>query len=147
MAISGCDPATNVGPLDTRSSKLSSLSGDIAHIRLSDAVVNDTYLSFTSSSETQDIDVLISRLEKVAQTWEHFLFLSGGKLNLAKFSWFIVRWEWKQGRLVIPPIEAKDRDVMIYHGENVQEPYIIKRTEPDESMHMLGVYMNPLGNF
>ena len=74
----------------------SSLSGNIVQSRLSDAFVDDTSLGFTSSSDNTDINGLITRLEKVAQTWEHLLFLSGGKLNLAKCSWFIVRWEWKR---------------------------------------------------
>jgi hypothetical protein len=125
----------------------SSLSGDIIHKRLSDAFVDDTSLSFTSSSDSIDIDDLITQLEKVAQTWEHLLHLSGGKLNLAKCSWFIVRWEWKQGRPVIRPIVATDREVRISQGKNVQDSSIIKRTELDESTRMLGVFMNSLGDF
>jgi hypothetical protein len=125
----------------------SSLSGDISHTRLSDAFVDNTFLSFTSSSDSIDIDDLITRLEKVAQTWEHLLYLSGGKLNLAKCSWFIVRWEWKQGRPVIRPIVATDREVRLYQGHNVQDSSIIKRTELDESTRMLGVFLNPLGDF
>ena len=54
----------------------SSLSGDTVHTRLSDAFVNNASLSFTSSSDYSYIDDLITRLEKVAQTWEHLLYLS-----------------------------------------------------------------------
>lgn len=125
----------------------SSLSGDIVHNRLSDAFVDDTSLSFTSSSDTIDIDDLIARLEKVAQTWEHLLHLSGGKLSLAKCSWFIVCWEWTKGRPVIRPIEDMDRKVRIYHGNDENNPSIIKRTKLDESTRMLGVFVNPLGDF
>ena len=125
----------------------SSLSGDIVHTRLSDAFVDDTSLSFTSSSHDTDINELIVRLEKIAQTWEHLLYLSGGKLNLAKCSWFIVRWTWTNGRPVIRPIMEKDRDVRVYHGNNAQDASKIKRTAPDESTRMLGVLMNPLGDF
>lgn len=125
----------------------SSISGDMVHTRLSDAFVDDTSLSFTSSSDTNDIDDLIARLEKIAPTWEHLLHLSGGKLNLAKCSWFIVRWEWTKGRPVIRPIAATDREVKIYHGTDKHNPSIITRTKPDESTRMLGVFMNPLGDF
>ncbi|KAI2503170.1 hypothetical protein MHU86_11273 [Fragilaria crotonensis] len=118
--------------------------GDMVHTRLSDAFVDDTSLSFTSSSDTNNIDDLIARLEKIAQTWEHLLHLSGGKLNLAKCSWFIVRWEWTKGRPVIRPIAATDREVKIYHGTEKHNPSIITRTKPDESTRMLGVFMNPL---
>jgi hypothetical protein len=125
----------------------SSLSGDIVHKRLSDAFVDDTSLSFTSSSDDTDLNELIARLEKVAQTWEHLLFLSGGKLNLAKCSWLIVRWEWTNGRSVISPVKTTDRDVRVYQGTNTQDASIIRRTALDESTRMLGVLMNPLGDF
>jgi hypothetical protein len=72
-----------------------SVSGDISHSRLADAFVDDTSLSCTSSSDDADINDTITRLEHIAQTWEHLLHLSGGKINLSKCSWFIVRWEWK----------------------------------------------------
>ncbi|KAI2493764.1 hypothetical protein MHU86_20769 [Fragilaria crotonensis] len=94
--------------------KLSVPSGGIVHTRLSDAFVDDTPLSFTSSSNDTDIDDLIARLKKVAQTLEHLLFLSGGgKLTLAKCSRFIVRWEWTKGHPVIRPIAATDREVRV----------------------------------
>ena len=125
----------------------SSLSGDIVHKRLSDAFVDDTSLSFTSSSDDTDLNELIARLEKVAQTWEHLLFLSGGKLNLAKCSWLIVRWEWTNGRSVISPVKTTDRDVRVYQGTNTQDASIIRRTALDESTRMLGVLMKPLGDF
>jgi hypothetical protein len=125
----------------------SSLSEDLVHTRLSDAFVDDTSLSFTSSSDDNDVNALITRLEKVAQTWEHLLYLSGGKLNLAKCSWFIVKWEWKQGRPVIRPIVNTDRAVQLYHGDKVNELSLIRRTELEESTRMLGVFMNPLGDF
>lgn len=39
----------------------------------------------------------------VPQTWEHLLHLSGGKVNLSKCSWFIVKWEWVKGHPIICP--------------------------------------------
>ena len=77
----------------------------------------------------------------------NLLYLSGGKLNFAKCSWFIGRWEWKQSRPVIRPIVPKDRDVKIYHYAEVHASTIIKLTELEESTCMLGVCMNPLGDF
>jgi hypothetical protein len=68
------------------------ISGGRIHSRSSDALVDYTLLGFTSNDDTSYED-LIRRLQEVAQTWEHLLFLSGGKLNLSKCSWFILRWE------------------------------------------------------
>ena len=71
----------------------SSPSGSLRHSRLSDAFVDDTYLGFTSVSDTESFESLVDRLQTIAQKWEHLLFLSGGKLNLTKCSWYILRWE------------------------------------------------------
>ena len=124
-----------------------SVSGDISHSRLADAFVDDTSLSFTSSSDDADINDLITCLEHIAQTWEQLLHLSGGKLNLAKCSWFIVRWEWKKGRPVIRPIETLDKEIQITQGTNVSDPCSIRCTALNESSRMLGVFLNPLGDF
>jgi hypothetical protein len=56
------------------------LSGARPHSRLCDAFVNDTPTGFTSSSDDGfTYDDLISKLQHIAQTWEHVLHLSGGK--------------------------------------------------------------------
>ncbi|KAI2491350.1 hypothetical protein MHU86_23204 [Fragilaria crotonensis] len=70
------------------------VSGARRHSRSSDAFVDDTSVGFTSSDDTSFTD-LIARLEETAQTWEKLLSLSGGKLNLTKCSWYVLRWEWK----------------------------------------------------
>lgn len=95
-----------------------SLSGDLVHSRLVDAFVDDTSLVFFTSNKLDEtsMDDKIQRLQQIVQTWEHLLHLSGGKLNLAKCFWFIVRWEWKQGRPIIRPTQAVDRDICLYQG-------------------------------
>jgi hypothetical protein len=118
---------------------------ELTHSRLSDAFVDDTYLGFTSSSPSS-LESLVSKLKNVAQTWEHLLFLSGGKLNLSKCSWYIVRWEWEKGRPALRPIRPTDPTIQIRHG-NSMETTTIKRATLDESSRMLGVLLNPLGDF
>ena len=59
------------------------ISGARPHARIADAFVDDTNVGFTSSDEST-YEELVSRLQTVAQTWEHLLHLSGGKLNLKK---------------------------------------------------------------
>ena len=111
----------------------SSLSGDIAHSRILDAFVDDTSLSLTSSVTDLDANVLITRQEKIAQTWEHLLYLSGGKLTMAKCSWFTIKWEWKLGCPVIRLLLSTGREVRLYHGDEVQKSSAIRHTAPDES--------------
>ena len=59
-------------------------SGARPHARLSDAFVDDTSMGFTSTADDRTYDELVGTLERIAQTWEHLLYLSGGKLNLSK---------------------------------------------------------------
>ena len=84
------------------------ITGDYAHSRLVDAFVDDTSMGSTSDSDSATLNDVISRLQIIAQTWEHLLFLSGGKLNLGKCSWYVLRWEWDKGRPVISPIKPDD---------------------------------------
>jgi hypothetical protein len=124
----------------------SSPKGDIQHSRLSDAFVDDTYLGFTSSDDTATLESLISRLQDIAQTWEHLLFLSGGKLNLSKCSWYILRWEWEQGRPSLRPILATDPQLRLRQGSS-DKLTTIRQSKLEDSQRMLGVLLNPLGDF
>ena len=94
----------------------------------------------------QNYDQMINRLQEIAQTWEHILFLSGGKLNLSKCSWYVLSWEWKSGRTCLRPILPSDPTISLHQG-NHTEVSEIKRTDPAESTRMLGVYLNPMGDF
>ena len=124
----------------------SSPKGDLQHSRLSDAFVDDTYLGFTSSDDTATLESLINRLQAIAQTWEHLLFLSGGKLNLSKCSWYILRWEWEQGRPSLRPISATDPQLRLRQGSS-EVLTTISRSKLEDSHRMLGVLLNPLGDF
>ena len=121
------------------------LSGS-PHSRLCDAFVDDTSVGFTSSNETETLEGLISRLQRVAQTWEHLLYLSGGKLNLSKCSWYVLRWEWQNGRPCLQKIRPIDPKLSLVQG-SMDQPVEIRRTAPDVSSKMLGILLNPLGDF
>ena len=121
------------------------VQGQRNHSRLVDAFVDDTSLGFTSAGN-MEYDQLIQRLQDVAQTWEHILFLSGGKLNLSKCSWYVLSWEWKSGRPTLRPITPQDKKIHLQQGDQTQE-FEIRRTDPTESTRMLGVHINPLGDF
>ncbi|KAI2497153.1 hypothetical protein MHU86_17356 [Fragilaria crotonensis] len=121
------------------------VSGARRHSRSSDAFVDDTSVGFTSSDDTSFTD-LIARLEETAQTWEKLLSLSGGKLNLTKCSWYVLRWEWKNGRPVIRKIQQDDPTIALTQGESTTTT-TIKRNGLQQSSRMLGVYLNPMGDF
>jgi hypothetical protein len=122
------------------------ISGARAHSRSSDAFVDDTSVGFTSTNDDTQYSDLILKLQEVAQTWEKLLFLSGGKLNLSKCSWYVLRWEWKNGRPIMRKIQPGDPTVTLTQGAT-STPIAIKQSPLDHSSRMLGVYLNPLGDF
>lgn len=108
-----------------------------SHSRLSDAFLDDTYLGFTifrvfSRSIT-------NHRSKVGTP----SILIWPEVKLEKCSWYILRWEWKQGRLVIRPILPTDRAVQLKTGCS-DNMIVIRRSHLDESQRMLGVIMNPM---
>ncbi|KAI2498313.1 hypothetical protein MHU86_16183 [Fragilaria crotonensis] len=119
--------------------------GDRHHQRLVDAFVDDTSMGFTSPGD-HTYEELIVRLQNVAQTWEHLLYLSGGKLNLSKCSWYVMYWEWDKGRPKLREITPADPTIRLHHGSQ-ESTTVIRRTSVDESTRMLGVYLNPMGDF
>jgi hypothetical protein len=89
---------------------------ELTHARLSEAFVDDTYLEYTSSSQSLSFESMVEKLQTIAQMWEHLLFLSGGKLNLLKCSWYILRWEWEKVRHVIRPMQPTDPTICLQQG-------------------------------
>ena len=106
------------------------ISGARTHSRSSDAFVDDTSIGFASIDEEIGYSTLILQLQEAAQTWERLLFLSGGKLNLSKCSWYILRWEWKNGRPVIRKIKPEDSPLLLVQG-NHANPVTIKQHSPE----------------
>jgi hypothetical protein len=123
-----------------------SISGTRTHSRTADAFVDDTSVGFTSSADDEPYENIINRLQKIAQTWEHLLHLSGGKLNLNKCSWYILKWDWNKGRPTLRKALPSDPPLTLCQGNNIN-PVPIPMNTPDKSSKMLGVHLNPLGDF
>jgi hypothetical protein len=121
------------------------LDNSRSHSRLVDAFVDDTSIGFNSPGDLT-YNELIERLQTVAQTWEHLLHLSGGKLNLAKCSWYVMYWEWEQGRPRLRELQPLDPTIQLRQGSQ-PDLMTIRQTKLEESTRMLGVYLNPLGDF
>ena len=115
------------------------------HTRLMDAFVDDTSLGFTDTGVLSS-PALIQKLTDIAQTWEQLLSYSGGSLNLTKCSWYVMYWEWHEGRPGLRPIQSTDPAVLLTQGTSTV-PHSIKRTSPDASNRILGVYLSPNGDF
>jgi hypothetical protein len=44
---------------------------------------------------------LINNLQILAQQWEKLLYSTGGALNLSKCFWFLLSWQWIDGRPIL----------------------------------------------
>jgi hypothetical protein len=108
--------------------------------------VDDTSVGFTSNDDDASYADLIARLEFAAQSWEKLLHVSGGKLNLKKCSYFVLQWEWQHGRPKLRPMTPSDRSISLTQGQS-PDRHAIKHTAPTESIRMLGVLLNPMGDF
>ena len=55
-------------------------------------------------------------------------------------------WEWENGRPRLREIKPTDRSITICQGDSTSRT-AIQRTSPEESIRMLGVHLNPMGDF
>jgi hypothetical protein len=117
------------------------------HSRLVDAFVDDTALGFTDDG-SMTYDELVARLEDVAQTWEKLLHYSGGSLNLTKCSWFVMYWDWSQGRPVLREHSANQTETMVRLRQGQSETRTdICRQDLNQASRILGVCQTPMGDF
>ena len=119
------------------------------HQRLTDAFVDDTSLAFNDNGNPMEYANMIKRMQNIAQNWENLLAYSGGALNLKKCSWSMLYWEWKNGRPYMRPHTAEDATITIRTQQHGHPPTssIIRHTDPTESIRILGVHLNPTGEF
>jgi hypothetical protein len=124
-----------------------SINGKYQHSRLMDAYVDDTALGISSATDDCDMDSLIARLERTAQTWEQLLFYSGGALNLSKCSWSVTYWKWIKG---VPTTCEPNPDVnrgihLTQQGSTTTTK--IRNSPTTEAQKILGVHLAPNGDF
>jgi hypothetical protein len=126
--------------------RFTSIDGSCTHSRLMDAYVDDTAIGITSGEDNVNMDTLIGKLERAAQTWEQLLFYSGGALNLSKCSWSIMYWEWLNGEPTLKePGQANATVQLTQEGSSVTTT--IRNQSTQEAQRLLGVYLSPTGDF
>jgi hypothetical protein len=124
-----------------------SIDGIYKHSRLMDAYVDDTAIGITSAADDEDMDSLIEKIERTAQTWEQLLFYSGGALNLSKCSWSVCYWTWIKGTPTLQePSKESNRTVQLTQQGSTSKT-TIKNCPTTEAQRILGVYLNPIGDF
>ena len=125
--------------------RMSFATPNLQHSRLMDAFVDNTSLGFTDSG-VLSCSNMISKLNSIAQTWEKLLSHSGGSLNLKKCSWYVLYWEWVDGRPRLRPLQSTNPTIHLTQGSQpILHP--IAHTPPDRATQTLGIFMSPTGDF
>jgi hypothetical protein len=122
-----------------------STDGKIKHSRRADAFVDDTSLGFSDYGK-MTYRAMVAKLQEIAQRWENLLHYSGGSLNLKKCFWFIMYWQWHQGRPLCRAIKSDDPTVCLTSGSD-PTPKVIENRPLTTPSKMLGVWLTPTGNF
>ena len=93
------------------------------------------------------METMIAKLNHIAQTWENILFYSGGALNLSKCSWYIMFWEWKNGRPNLRQNNSEDPILTLTTQGDQTKAFTIKQLSTSKAIKILGIYLAPDGNF
>ena len=120
--------------------------GTLDHRRLVDAFVDDTALGLTDDGSLP-FSTLVTSLERIAQIWEQLLHFSGGALTLKKCSWYIMYWDWINGRPVLRPQTDQESAVNLCQGSIPDCTTPIRRQPLTTASRFFGVHQTPLGDF
>jgi hypothetical protein len=110
------------------------------------AFVDDTNQGILDTSHLLNPDELVEYLRQAGQMWENLLHISGGSLNLAKCSWTLQFWEWKNGPPILRPCTSDDPILIMTSGSDPAQ-HIIQRHTNEIALKGLGVHMNFHGTF
>ena len=117
------------------------------HCRTNDAFVDDvTGYANKFLHELKGNNVLhevISTMQKDATLWNNLLRISGGKLALPKCLYYIIGWEWKQGKASM--IHANNIQPKIILNDGTQDT-AIRHLNYDQAHRTLGQLKVPNGN-
>eukprot|EP00957_Ditylum_brightwellii_P029448 2225605-Ditylum_brightwellii.AAC.1 len=85
-------------------------------------------------------------LQHIAVTWEQLLFGSGGRLCPKKTFWWLIWWNWKDGKVTMSTKEDLEMNISLKFGRDQSET-TIKRRNCNEAVKDLGVLVSPEGDF
>jgi hypothetical protein len=122
--------------------------GDIFEERNADSFVddvsngcNDAYLEMAMPFAD-----LIAHGQSCAQIWERILYSLGGALELRKCFWYLIYWQWVNGRPEMC-LNISCPGIIALTSGNVPNYTVIPRLEVWEAQCTLGVQPAPDGNY
>eukprot|EP00957_Ditylum_brightwellii_P022882 1727119-Ditylum_brightwellii.AAC.1 len=116
--------------------------------RVADAYVNGTGNTYVNEEKQacETPDSIRDSLRHIAVTWEQLSFGSGGHLCPKKTFWWLIWWNWKDGKETMYMKDNLDMNINLKFGRDQSET-TIKRRNCDEAVKDLGVLVSPKGDF
>jgi hypothetical protein len=122
--------------------------GDIFEEQNADSFVDDTSNGCNDAhlETAMPYAKMIANGQACAQIWKRILYSSSGALELKKCFWYLVHWQWVNGRPEMAPNVSCPGIIALTSG-NVPNYTVIPRLEVWEARRTLGVCPAPDGNF
>eukprot|EP00957_Ditylum_brightwellii_P209866 15363606-Ditylum_brightwellii.AAC.1 len=74
----------------------------------------------------------------IAQIWADLIHVSGGKVSLPKFCWWLVWWNWHTGKARLATVDEVAAQIKLTN-EASQETKVLQTKNPSELVRQLGL--------
>ena len=104
--------------------------------------VDDTR-QYANDWNTNSLLTASTNLRKAAQSWEHLLHTSGGKLELTKCAWYCISWQLNPDGT--PSMSNNTSYKIVLIDSATQQLHMIKQLPINSPFKYLGTESTPLG--
>ena len=114
--------------------------------RKGEAFVDDTDIWVTDTTLADNtIPTIIEGITALFQRWYRVLRTTGGMLGFDKCFWYLIKWQWKNGKPSMSTI-AEAPGELIIQTDDQRKTATIQRLEPNKGLRTLGVRIAPTGD-
>ena len=114
--------------------------------RKGEAFVDDTDIWVTETTlASNSIQTIVEGITTLFQRWYRALRTTGGMLGFDKCFWYLIKWEWKNGKPRMATIAETPAELIIATDDD-RTTVTIQRLEPTKGLRTLGVRIAPTGN-
>ena len=101
----------------------------------------DDLRKYSNDWENNNPQVVLNKLKVLAQTWEHLLFVSGGKVELDKCALYTIQWMFSEDG--IAKLKNKSNEKLSIKSSQTGKEYEIQLLNNDEYFQYLGITSSP----
>ena len=105
----------------------------------------DDKRQYSNDWNEHKIATITTQLKHAAQSWEHLLYTTGGKLEISKYGTYIMEWTFHDdGRVILAPMS--DVEPFTITSSFDKSHYVMTLLSNNECMKYLGIQSAPSGN-